>query len=234
MCMGVGVRIYPIDDNAITVAFDLPIGEVAHRKVMLLQRALQENKQSEILEIVPAYNSLAIYFVTKTPKADLLTFVKQWADKVYAENNENDLTDLTNESHVVIPVCYEPAYASDIITLSKILSISQEDIVLHHSKKSYQVFMNGFIPGFAYMGTLDPILHLPRKQTPTLRVPAGSVAIAASQTGIYPLEVSGGWHIIGRTPIKMFDKKRNPACLLQPGQTVSFRPITSSEFQNWS
>lgn len=234
MCMGVGVRIYPIDDNAITVAFDLPIGEVAHRKVMRLQRALQENKQSEILEIVPAYNSLAIYFVTKTPKADLLTFVKQWADKVYAENNDNDLTDLTNESHVVIPVCYEPAYASDIITLSKILSTSQEDIVLHHSKKSYQVFMNGFIPGFAYMGTLDPILHLPRKQTPTLRVPAGSVAIAASQTGIYPLEVSGGWHIIGRTPIKMFDKKRTPPCLLQPGQTVSFKPITSSEFQNWS
>jgi len=149
MYMGMGVRIYPIDDNAITVAFDLPIGELAHRKVMRLQRALQENKQSEILEIVPAYNSLAIYFVTKTPKADLLTFVKQWADKVYAENNDNDLADHTNESHVVIPVCYEPAYASDIITLSKILSISQKDIVMHHSKKSYQVFMNGFIPGFA-------------------------------------------------------------------------------------
>ena len=232
--MGAGVRIYPIDDNAITVAFDLPIGEVAHTKVVRLQRALQETKQSEIVEFVPAYNSLAIYLDTKTSKANLLSFIEQWADRIYAENKDNDLTDLSNESHVVIPVCYEPLYASDIITLSKILSISQEDIIMHHSKKSYQVFMNGFIPGFAYMGTLDPILHLPRKQTPTLRVPAGSVAIATSQTGIYPFEVSGGWHIIGRTPIKMFDKQRNPACLLQAGQTVTFRPITSAEFQNWS
>jgi KipI family sensor histidine kinase inhibitor len=139
----------------------------------------------------------------------------------------------TDTTSFEIPVCYELPYAPDIPFVMEQIGLSHQEIIQCHHGKKYTVYMNGFVPGFSYMGTLDPLLQLPRKQVPTPNVPPGSVAIAANQTGIYPFEVPGGWHVIGRTPLKMFDKKQTPACLLSPGDTVTFKPITAKEFEHW-
>src|SRR4029078_4679764 len=105
-----------------------------------------------------------------------------------------------------------------------------EEVVRLHAAGTYRVFMLGFLPGFAYMGVLDARISAPRRSTPRLRVPAGSVGIAGGQTGIYPLETPGGWQIIGRTPYRMFDPMREKPSLMEPGDTVRFAPITPERF----
>jgi len=107
-----------------------------------------------------------------------------------------------------------------------------EDIVALHTSIEYRVYMIGFIPGFPYMGTLPTALEVPRKQTPSMKIPAGSVAIAGKQTGIYPAEVPGGWQVIGRTPLKMFDPSTTPCSFLNAGDIVQFKPITPRNVQS--
>lgn len=231
--MEADVRIYLIHDHACTIAFDLPVGEEAYGKVMQLQRQVrqkqQEGSMDALLDMVPAYNSLTLYFSERVALAEKINELKALTDLPPDHANDTNTT-----TCIVIPVCYELPFAIDMPALSATLCCSAEEIVTRHSQKKYQVFMNGFTPGFAYMGMLDPTLQVPRKKLPTTHVPAGSVAIAANQTGIYPFDGPGGWHIIGRTPLKMFDKTRVPACLLMPGHAVTFKPITLHEFEHWS
>jgi KipI family sensor histidine kinase inhibitor len=108
--------------------------------------------------------------------------------------------------------------------------MSIEEIIQLHIEKIYRVYMIGFIPGFPYMGILPPKLEVPRKHNPSLKIPAGSIGIAGKQTGIYPTEIPGGWQIIGRTPLTLFNKLNEPACLLKAGDNVRFIPISKKEF----
>ena len=124
-----------------------------------------------------------------------------------------------------IPVNYGGKYGEDLEEVSKILSISEEQIIDIHSSKPYYVFMIGFSPGFPYLGGLDKRLECPRLPTPRVEVPAGSVAIADRQTGIYPFKSSGGWRIIGNTNLKLFDKKNENPSLIKPGIRVKFTPL---------
>jgi len=233
--MAAGVSIYSIHDLALTISFDLGIGEEAHRIVMLLKKELEKGVTKEIVDIVPAYNSLSVYFSSKPALMLAMAGIKKIATEIATSPTTSTATSVETKTNtlVEIPVCYELPFAVDTPAILARLGMSQEEIIQRHSQKKYTVYMNGFIPGFSYMGTLDSRLELPRKKVPTGSVPAGSVAIAAQQTGIYPFESPGGWHIIGRTPIKMFEKNRSPACLLQPGDTVLFYPITVSELENW-
>lgn len=233
--MVAGVRIYLIHDHALTISLDLAIGEKAHNSVMTLQKELQKSAIKELIDIVAAYNSLSLYFSTKSALEAGIDTIKKVAYQVARTDFiQNDTapkkTDITSFE---IPVCYELPYAPDIPFVMEQIGLSHQEIIQHHHGKKYTVYMNGFVPGFSYMGTLDPLLQIPRKQVPAPNVPPGSVAIAAHQTGIYPVEVPGGWHVIGRTPLKMFDKKQTPACLLSPGDTVTFKPITAKEFEHW-
>jgi inhibitor of KinA len=237
--MVAGVRIYLIHDLALTISFDLAIGEKAHYTVMSLQKELQKELPKsavrELVDIVPAFNSLSLYFSTKTALEAGIDTVKKIAYQVSCSDflQTNTATTKTDTTSFEIPVCYELPYALDMPTVIKQTGLSHQEIIEYHHHKKYTVYMNGFVPGFSYMGTLDPLLQVPRKQVPAPNVPPGSVAIAANQTGIYPVEIPGGWHVIGRTPLKMFDKKRTPACLLSPGDTVTFKPITAKEFEHW-
>ena len=237
--MVAGVRIYLIHDHALTIALDLAIGEKAHYTVMSLQKELQKELQKsaikELVDIVAAYNSLSLYFSTKSALEAGIDTIKKVAYQVARTDFiQNDIAPKkTDTTSFEIPVCYELPYAPDIPFVMEQIGLSHQEIIQHHHGKKYTVYMNGFVPGFSYMGTLDPLLQIPRKQVPTPNVPPGSVAIAANQTGIYPVEVPGGWHVIGRTPLKMFDKKQTPACLLSPGDTVTFKPITAKEFEHW-
>ena len=233
--MVAGVRIYLIHDHALTIALDLAIGEKAHNSVMTLQKELQKSAIKELIDIVAAYNSLSLYFSTKSALEAGMDTIKKVAYQVARTDFiQNDTAPKkTDTTSFEIPVCYELPYAPDIPFVMEQIGLSHQEIIQCHHGKKYTVYMNGFVPGFSYMGTLDPLLQIPRKQVPAPNVPPGSVAIAANQTGIYPVEVPGGWHVIGRTPLKMFDKKQTPACLLSPGDTVTFKPITAKEFEHW-
>ena len=225
------VRVYPIDDYALTVAFNLPIGKEAHSSVMQLCHALRENTIPGISEIVPAYNSLTVYFLDTINWRDKVNELESLANSITFSSVQIKAATITQI--VTIPVCYEHPYAIDLNFVCDHLSLTKKEVIQLHTGTTYKVYMNGFVPGFSYMGELPKNLHLPRKKTPSPKIIAGSVAIAAEQTGIYPFDVPGGWHVIGRTPIRMFNKNRLPVCLLQPGDNVQFSVISKEEFEHW-
>ena len=135
---------------------------------------------------------------------------------------------------VEIPVCYGGECGSDIDAVAEHTRLSREEIIARHAAAEYTVAMLGFASGFPYLLGLDPTLHVPRRANPRTRVPAGSVAIGGAQTGIYPRELPGGWHLIGRTPLVLFDPEREPPCLLAAGDRVRFRAIDADEFARLS
>lgn len=134
------------------------------------------------------------------------------------------------EREIVIPVCYGDEFGPDLLEVAAHAGITHHEVVARHTATEYTVAMLGFAPGFPYLLGLDPALHVPRRANPRTRVPAGSVAIGGAQTGIYPRELPGGWHLIGRTPLTLFDPDRKPPCLLAPGDRVRFRAINADEF----
>ena len=133
-----------------------------------------------------------------------------------------------------MPVCYDPQFALDLETVAQHCDLSPNEIVERHAAARYQVRCVGFIPGFPYLSGLPSTLATPRRATPRTAVPAGSVAIGGGQTGIYPLVSPGGWNIIGRTPLRLFDVEREPAVLLAAGDRVRFVAITPEEFAQWA
>jgi inhibitor of KinA len=181
---------------------------------------------------VPAYASLTVYFNDKISALDVRAQLMEF----YASQSENVKSGTTtnNKQTIIIPVCYDPALGFDLPWVSNHLNLSEEEIISLHASIAFRVYMIGFIPGFPYMGTLPQQLELPRKQTPSMKIPMGSVAIAGKQTGIYPAEVPGGWHVIGRTPLKMFDKTKEPCCFLKAGDFVQFKSISLEAFNQYS
>ena len=209
-------RIYNIHDQAITIEFAAAINEATNMQVIALQHAVESNPIKGFIEAVPAYRSLTVYFSEQVSAAT----IRSWLSDLSAHVSNTINTSLTTEGkQISIPVCYDPSLGTDLDWVAAHLNLSLEEI--------------GFIPGFPYMGTLPEQLEVPRKQTPSLKIPMGSVAIAGKQTGIYPAEVPGGWQVIGRTPLKMFDLSQSPCSFLNAGDLVTFQPITLEAFNQY-
>lgn len=215
-------RIYSIHDQAITFEFASIISEDINKHVISLQKKIESNSFEGFIECVPAYSSLTVYYnnIDKKEVIDIVSAMNASSAIQHADDNNKIIT---------IPVCYE--LGEDLEAVSSLLKIKKEEIIQLHSNHTFRVYMIGFTPGFPYMGILPKELELPRKKTPSLQVPAGSVAIAGNQTGIYPFTTPGGWHIIGRTPLKMFDKEKPPYSLLKAGDHIYFQPISLDEFK---
>ena len=128
-------------------------------------------------------------------------------------------------------VCCGGSLGPDLAEVAAFAGCSQDEVVALHGSRTYRVYLVGFVPGFPYMGTVDPRIAMPRRATPRVKVPAGSVGIAGEQTGIYPTETPGGWRLIGRTPIRLFDAGREPPCLFEAGARVRFTPMTRDAFE---
>jgi inhibitor of KinA len=218
------LRIYPISEQALTIAFSEQISEAANRQVLQLHHRLQSSPFPGFIESVPAYGSLTVYFSEAINSREVKAILNELCEA------DGDLKAGEMREHL-IPVCYAPEYGSDLQEVSEFTRLSTEEIVQLHTSLIFRVYMIGFVPGFAYMGILPPELEMPRKKTPRLEVPAGSVAIAGLQTGIYPARIPGGWNIIGRTPWKLFDKNANPCSLLSAGDLVRFESITPEAFE---
>jgi inhibitor of KinA len=223
-------RIYNIHDQAITIEFAQNISEATNRQVIALQHAIESNPFKGFIECVPAYGSLTVYFSEQVSAAA----VRSWLSDLSSLVSETIDSSSTLGKKICIPVCYDPSLGVDLPWVSSHLNMSIEEIISLHASVFYRVYMIGFIPGFPYMGTLPEQLEVPRKQTPSLKIPMGSVAIAGKQTGIYPAEVPGGWQVIGRTPLKMFDPSNSPCSFLNAGDIVQFKPITLEAFNQYA
>ena len=211
-------RIQDITDSTLAFNFSNSIDEEVNKHINILINYLNEN-DLDLLSVYPTYNSLIVtYNPVLTERKEIIQLVEK-LNKL--EKNYNKVKDQI----LNIPVNYGGKYGEDLEEVSKILSISEEQIIDIHSSKPYYVFMIGFSPGFPYLGGLDKRLECPRLPTPRVEVPAGSVAIADRQTGIYPFKSSGGWRIIGNTNLKLFDKKNENPRLIKPGIRVKFTPL---------
>lgn len=189
----------------------------------------------QIEEIVPSYCSVTVYFDSRNCSRysirDIALEILERMDGV----GEDSISLLEKKSRLVkIPVCYEgDDFAPDLSDIAEYAGLSESEVVQIHSASEYLIYMLGFLPGFPYLGGLDKRLCVPRLETPRARIPAGSVAIGGSQTGLYPVDSPGGWRIIGRTPLRVFDTSRNPSFLYKAGDKIKFEPISRAEFDNF-
>lgn len=234
--MDAEIKFSAIGDTGILIYFGNRIDETLHQKVCDLFEKIKNKKLSFIIDIVPAYSSIALFYNLKDVKnkypQSTSTFenVKQEVESILRE----ELTfSKTSSRKIKIPVCYADKFALDIKEISKEKNIAVDEIIRLHTSKTYKIYMIGFLPGFPYMGEVDERIAMPRRSIPRITVPAGSVGIAGIQTGIYPLESPGGWQIIGKTPYKLFDKEKSEPVLLQPGDEIEFYSITEDEFTNY-
>ena len=228
-------QIYAIGDQGITLDYGGEINESVNLKIFKLYQVLKKWQPDAILDIIPAYQSISlIYDLTKVKKLAGTKTAYQYVEMHLIEKealaSEVDL--VLNQRKIVIPVCYDLSVALDLEELIIAKQLSLEAFIDIHVQKSYRVFMIGFMPGFAYMGTVDARIAAARKANPRTMVPAGSVGIAGSQTGIYPFISPGGWQIIGQTPVALFDANNENPTLLEPGDEVRFRPISLDEFHH--
>jgi len=214
-------------DRGLLLEFGDEISSEVNEKVRRMTLAIQAESIEGIVEIVPTYRSLLILY-----NPLILSFVDL---KKRLERIEKGLqqTPFPEPKLTRIPALYGGSYGPDLEEVAKYHQISPEEMIQLHCSKPYFIYMIGFMPGFPYMGELPEALITPRLKTPRLSVPAGSVAIAQRQTGIYPMESPGGWQIIGRTPVKLFNPEREPPALLQMGDHVQFFPIGEREFKEW-
>jgi inhibitor of KinA len=157
-------------------------------------------------------------------------WVKKEVERAIQECSDDDALPARS---LRIPVCYDSAFGVDLKTLARTSKLLVNEVIALHTQQTYRVYMLGFLPGFPYMGIVDDKIATPRLSTPRKHVPAGSVGIAGNQTGIYPVDSPGGWNIIGRTPVKLFDPESESLALLQPGDEVSFIPISKSAYESF-
>jgi KipI family sensor histidine kinase inhibitor len=220
------IAITPASDSSLLVVFGNVISPDLHRRVVAMFRAFFAQHDPRIRNLHPGYASLLIDFDPLRLTHDELTAtVRELATRADSESIAS--------SHVItIPVCYDLGFAPDLIEVAHHAGISVDEVVRLHSSSDYLVYFLGFSPGFAYLGGLPPILQMPRLATPRTSVPAGSVGIAGIQTGIYPVDSPGGWRLIGRTPLRMFDPAAAPPTRLQPGDAMKFSPIDRATFDD--
>ena len=218
----------PFGDSALVVEFGDTINLEVNRKVLALNYALMQQKILGVEECVPTYRSLLVrYDPVKTTYEQLVFQIKDIEKQVQKTMKYEE-----DKKEIVIPVVYGGVYGPDLKDVAELHGLTEEEVIRIHSEKPYRVYMIGFVAGFPYLGIVDDAIATPRLKTPRLRVPEGSVGIAGKQTGIYPCEAPGGWRIIGRTPVKLFDPSKEPPALLKPGNIVKFKPITEKEYES--
>jgi inhibitor of KinA len=211
-------RIVAFGDSAVLVQLGEEIDLRVNRRIHALAALLHTSSLAGVIETVPAYSTLLIHY---DPLVRSDTEVCQW---VRGNLDQLEEADPGTPRRLEVPVLYGGEDGPDLEFIARTHDLSVADVIRLHSARTYTVYMMGFTPGFPYMGTLDDALVTPRLETPRTRVPAGTVAVAGSQTGIYPIDSPGGWRLIGRTPLQLFDPAAEPPFLFAPGDEVQFVP----------
>jgi inhibitor of KinA len=217
-------RIVAAGESALVVEFEERIDPAVNATTIACADALQAAAFAGVRDVVPTYRSVAIYFDPLRTDTDALL------ERITHEADTAGPGAPVAGEPLRIPVCYGGDLGPDLPHVAGFAKMSEDEVVRLHGSATYRVFMLGFVPGFAYLGTVDHRIAMPRRATPRVRVPSGSVGIAGIQTGIYPAETPGGWQLIGRTPIRPFDPSRPDPFLMKAGDAVQFYPIDRAEF----
>ena len=222
-------RIERLGDAALLLRFGETIDAQTNRLVHAWTAALSAQAPPWLIEIAPAYASLALHVdPSRIADDDPLAVAQEWLAGRLGQPLESGRAD--TQRIVEIPVCYGGECGPDLVDLAAHAQLSVEEAVARHTAGEYTVAMLGFAPGFPYLLGLDPALAMPRLASPRTRVPAGSVGIGGAQTGIYPQAGPGGWRLIGSTPLRLFDARRDPPSLLRAGDRVRFVAIDADAF----
>lgn len=220
-------RILDAGDAALTIEFGSIIDPALLAEVNALDAAVLRRKQAGelpgVIETMPTFRSLTVFFDPLVTDRDAVLATLQ---PLIAAAEHGSTTD---GRHWRLPVCYEGEAAPDLAEVAGAIGIGEDEVVALHSGAEYLVYMIGFLPGFPFMGDLPAPLRLPRRAQSRVRVPAGSVAIATGLTAIYPWESPGGWHLLGRCPVPLFDARRTSPSLLAAGDRVRFVPVSAQE-----
>jgi len=215
-------------DACLRVSFGVVHAAEALARVTLLHDRVRSRPPVGFLDATPAYATLLIRFDPSIDWRISEAGVRALIDSL--DDPTNSLVEKTSDRLVEIPVCYEPVFGPDLEMVATAIGLSVSDVIAKHAAAEYTVAFIGFTPGFPYLLGLPEELHSARLERPRVRVPAGSIGIAGGQTGIYPRETPGGWKLIGRTPVRMFDASKPAPSLLLPGDCVRFVPIDAQSF----
>jgi KipI family sensor histidine kinase inhibitor len=220
------MTVYPLGDSAVVVVLGDNVDANVAARVRAAVSEIEHHPLAGVVDVVPAFASVAVFFDPRqAPTFDVMRV------ELEARVARSDAAVVGQEARVVeIPVCYGGEDGPDLEAVAERARLPVAEVVTLHAAADYLVHAIGFVPGFPYLGGLPAALQTPRRATPRAKVPAGSVGIGGAQTGIYSMETPGGWNIIGRTPLTLFDARRDPPALLQAGDRVRFQVITAEEF----
>jgi KipI family sensor histidine kinase inhibitor len=218
-------KVLPAGDTALVVEFGDRIDRQLSAWVLALSRRLNEARLAGIVETVPTFRSLMVHFEPlRLPAAELIDTIAVLMRGLHASEPAG--------RHWRLPACYDPIFAPDLDHVAGECALSPAQVVECHSAVTYHVYMLGFLPGMAYLGDLAGGLVLPRRTTPRPRIAAGSRAIATTMTCVYPLETPCGWHLIGRSPAEVWQRRPTLRALLAPGDKVNFSPVSLDEYES--
>jgi KipI family sensor histidine kinase inhibitor len=231
--LAVDAKIVQASEDSLQIQFEQKICPEVNSRISAFVKTFEYIAKdiAGVLEVLPTYCSVSIYFDEAICQISLL---KDLAQKALQKSEEEKTESTDSARTITIPVCYEDQeFAPDLEKVALHAKLSKEEVIKLHSSSDYLIYMMGFLPGFPYLGGMNPRLKTPRLETPRTKIPAGSVAIGGAQTGLYPVESPGGWNIIGRTPLRLFDVERKPFFLYEAGDKIRFLPITREEFENF-
>jgi KipI family sensor histidine kinase inhibitor len=237
------MEIVPLGDSALIVRVrerfeDAP--DQTLTEVLRTFRRLHDAAIPGVIELAPSYTTVAVFFdpivvasATPKPGQTLDRLMERVCEVISAGANRGKRVRITRSDArlIEIPVCYDPEFAFDLDHVASQAKLTPMKVVNLHSEAEYRVSCIGFVPGFPFLAGLPKELATPRRAAPRKEIPAGSVAIGGAQTGIYPLRSPGGWNLIGRTPLRLFDPEKTPPAFLHAGDRVRFRAITREEFE---
>lgn len=218
------VRFLSAGDTAIVVDFGDRIDRELNDHVLELSEQVRAAKLSGVVETMPTFRSLMVYYDPMV--TGYATLVREIENLLGSPAKKSEGARLWR-----IPACYASSHAPDLAEVAQRTGLDEQEVIDLHSGTHFHIYMLGFVPGFGYMGDLPQALVLPRRADPRPRVPPGSVAIATNLTTIYPLEGPGGWHLIGTTPIRLFDLRWDRPALFASGDSVKFDPVSVAEFE---
>jgi len=237
------MEIVPLGDSALVVRMRERFDDAPEQTLDIVLRAFQRLQNAAIpgvIELAPAYTSVTVFFdpIPVAKGAETPDKVFDWlATRIRAavaaggDRGRHRTATQRRVRLVEIPVCYDPEFALDIDDVARRAAISPGEVIRLHCATEYRVACIGFVPGFPFLAGLPKELATPRRDIPRKQIPPGSVGIGGAQTGIYPLRSPGGWNLIGRTPLRLFDSLKNPPALLRAGERVRFRKIEREEFE---
>jgi inhibitor of KinA len=234
------MEIVPLGDCALIIRLRGRFEHAPEETLDTVLRAFQQLRGAAIpgvIELAPAYTSVAVFFdpITVAKATETSDEMSDWLvtrirAAVAGAADPGGIARSRSQT-VEIPVCYDPEFAFDIDNVARRANISPSAVIRLHSAAEYRVACIGFVPGFPFLAGLPKKLATPRRDVPRKQIPPGSVGIGGAQTGVYPLRSPGGWNLIGRTPLRLFDPEKNPPALLRAGDRVRFRSITRDEFE---